>query len=76
MSTKLVSVRILYWRPDFPRLLNTFFTQMDDEVPGLIKVRKFLRHWDEEIDARIREVALAIADSSDWKRGSWETLAW
>lgn len=55
----LLTIRMLYFLPDHPAILNEFILQQMDMPPRFPELRRFLRFWDTEIDARIHTVELA-----------------
>ena len=56
---QLVTVQVIYYRPDYKHLLQDFVWQTEDEIPPLPRVKKFLRYWKDNISAVISEVYLA-----------------
>jgi uncharacterized protein Usg len=52
-------VGILYYRLDFPLLLQEFYWQTEDIVPDLPRVHRFLNYWRLNIEATIREVNIS-----------------
>lgn len=55
---KLITVNILYFRPDFVHLLQEFTWQTEDLIPKLPRVHVFLKYWQENIEATISEVMI------------------
>lgn len=49
----LTSAEILYRMPDHPALLQTFLWQFEDIAPEYPRLRRFLDHWEREIEAAI-----------------------
>ncbi len=68
MDRELVTLGVLYYRPDHRLLLNEFWWQTMDWVPGLPRVHLFLEHWERNIDAQIAEVLWSSTTRSDWRR--------
>jgi len=60
-STKPVLLKVYYYIPDHPALLQEFSWAFDDFIPELVKTHKFLRHWHTSIDAVISEVLISIS---------------
>ncbi|WP_156255543.1 usg protein [Sandarakinorhabdus oryzae] len=58
----LATVDINYWRPDHPRLLQTFSWQLYDLAPQFPELKRFLDHWKREIEATIHSVRVAHRD--------------
>ncbi len=47
---------VLYRMPDHPAFLQTFSWQFEDIAPDYPRLRRFLDHWEKEIEARIHSV--------------------
>jgi uncharacterized protein Usg len=60
-TTKPVLLKVYYFIPDHPTLLQEFSWGFDDRVPELVRTHKFLRHWHQNIDAVISEVLISIS---------------
>jgi len=69
ISTKPVVLQIIYYRIDYPSLLQEFTWGYDDFVPELVKTHKFLNHWHKNINAVIAEALISIADGhqNNWR---------
>ena len=52
----LTTAEILYRMPDHPALLQTFSWQFEDVAPDYPRLRRFLDHWEREIEARTHSV--------------------
>jgi len=52
----LTSAEVLYRMPDHPTLLQTFFWQFEDKAPDYPRLKRFLDHWEREIEAIIQSV--------------------
>ena len=52
----LTSAEVLYRMPDHPTLLQTFFWQFEDISPDYPRLKRFLDHWEREIEAMIHSV--------------------
>ncbi|MBP0615227.1 usg protein [Jiella mangrovi] len=52
----LTSAEVLYRMPDHPTLLQTFFWQFEDMAPDYPRLKRFLDHWEREIEAMIHSV--------------------
>lgn len=59
----LVTVNVLYYRPRYVHLVQTFTWQTDDLVPEYPRVKKFLTYWKKEIGAVIKEVSITDSQS-------------
>lgn len=60
ISTKPVLLKVIYYRTDFPLLLQEFSWGYDDYIPELVKTHKFLNHWHKNINATISQILLSI----------------
>lgn len=58
----LLTTEILYYRPDYRSLLQSFVWQTMDEAPKFPRLAHFLDHWRREIDAVIHSIRIAHAD--------------
>ena len=59
---RLLTAEVIYYRPDFPRLLQSFTWQTVDLAPRFPRLAKFLDHWRREIEAVIHSINIAHAD--------------
>ena len=57
----LATVHILYYRRDYPSLLQSYTFQTYDWAPKYPTVHKFLRHWKNEITAPIHSITVSHA---------------
>lgn len=57
--TRIVTVRILYYNPDYRSILNEFVWQTADVVPELFRVHRFLNYWKDQIEAAVEEVTVS-----------------
>ena len=55
----LVIVNVLYYRPDYNNILQTFLWQTEDIVPDIPRVHTFLNYWKNNIEATIKEVMVS-----------------
>ncbi|OJV13715.1 MAG: hypothetical protein BGO27_00785 [Alphaproteobacteria bacterium 33-17] len=58
--TKLLTIEILYYLPDYPSILQSFTWQMEDISPTYPHLDRFLTYWDKEIIAKINSVNVSI----------------
>lgn len=58
-GARLLTADILYYRPDHPKLLQSFMWQTLDVAPGFPRLAKFLDHWRREIEAMIHSIRIA-----------------
>lgn len=59
---RVLTTEILYYRPDYRSLLQSFVWQTLDEAPRFPRLAHFLEHWRREIDAVIHSIRIAHAD--------------
>lgn len=67
---RLTTAEILYFLPDYTKLLQTYIWQDYDIAPDFPSLKKFLAFWEKEIEGRIHSVRLASADlitPGDWR---------
>jgi uncharacterized protein Usg len=65
--TTIVTLQIIYYRPDYCHLLNEFLWQTPDVVPGLIRVHSFLTYWKEKIQVPIKEILVSHGGDPEWR---------
>ena len=70
----LVTVNVMYFRPDYTSILNEFIWQTEDIVPELCRVHKFLNFWKDNIGAVIHRIEVAIPDK--FGRPTWRGVDW
>jgi uncharacterized protein Usg len=56
---RLTTADITYWRPDHPRLLQSFIWQDLDLAPKFPVLSEFLDFWHRNLDGRLHEVRVA-----------------
>ncbi|WP_102959172.1 usg protein [Mangrovicella endophytica] len=52
----ITTAEILYRMPDHPGLLQTFSWQFNDIAPDYPRLKRFLDHWEREIEGIIHSV--------------------
>ncbi|MCQ8782737.1 usg protein [Mangrovibrevibacter kandeliae] len=57
----LTSAEILYRMPDHPALLQSFSWQFHDIAPDYPRLKRFLAHWEREVEAAIHSVRFSHA---------------
>jgi uncharacterized protein Usg len=67
----LVTVDIFYYRPDYQNIIQEFLWQTEDQIPEYYRVHKFLNHWKNNIDAVIKEIFIATANTN---RSSYRSI--
>jgi uncharacterized protein Usg len=60
IKTQPVLLQVIYYRPDYPSIVQEFTWGFDDRVPELYRVHRFLNHWYQNIDAVIADILLSI----------------
>ena len=66
----LVTVRVVYFLPDYHDILQEFLWQTMDMRPGYPRIQRFLDYWRREIDAVIKEIDIAeINTPHNWRNG-------
>jgi uncharacterized protein Usg len=68
--THRVKVDIFYYIPQ-TLILQEFLWELDDVVPEMPRVHKFLNFWKDNIDARIAEVLVCHSNTSEWRKVDW-----
>ena len=56
---RLTTAEILYHRPDYPDLLQTYLWQEYDLAPRYPKLHGFLQFWQAKLDGRLHSVRIA-----------------
>jgi uncharacterized protein Usg len=56
---RLTTAEVLYYMPDYPKLLQSFMWQTLDIAPEYPRVHSFLDYWRKEIQAVIHSVRLS-----------------
>jgi len=70
----LVTVGIIYFRPDYQNIVQQFVWQTDDVPPELQRVRRFIDYWKHNIEAVIKSVEIAVPDRSG--KPTWQAADW
>jgi uncharacterized protein Usg len=65
--TTIVTLDIFYYRPDYQNLIQEFVWSLDDYVPELQRTHKFLKFWQQNIDAVIKEILLGVSGATPRK---------
>ena len=66
----LATVRIHYYMPDHPSLLQMFMMQQYDVAPRFPELDRFLNYWRREIEAAIHSVSVAhkhLIGPAEWR---------
>lgn len=64
---QLVLVGILYYRPDYPSLIQEFHWQTEDIIPSIPRVHKFLNFWKDNIEATIKDVNVCFRTGNTYR---------
>lgn len=59
----MTTVKVEYFIPDYPTILQEFVWQTLDQPPRFPRVKRFIHHWDENIEAIINEIFLTHVDT-------------
>lgn len=52
----VTTAEVLYRMPDHPRFLQSFSWQFNDVAPDYPRLKRFLDHWEREVEAVIHSV--------------------
>lgn len=63
-QTRLITISIYYYMPDYPSIVQEFVWQLEDIVPNIPRTHKFLNHWHHNIEATIQQILLCGMDQS------------
>lgn len=70
LDYSLVTVRVIYFLPDYHDLIQEFLWQTLDQRPRYPRVQRFLDHWRREIDAVIKEIEISELNTpQQWRHG-------
>ena len=58
---RLTTAEVIYHLPDHPSLLQTFIWQTMDIAPAFPQLRKFLRHWEENLEGKLHSTKVMSA---------------
>lgn len=58
---RLATAEVLYYMPDNPKLLQTFFWQTLDLAPEFPRIQRFLDFWRREIEGVIHSVTISAS---------------
>lgn len=56
---RLTTIQIIYYLPDYRSILQEFLWQTLDKAPEYPRMHKFLRYWEENIEAPIYSAKIA-----------------
>lgn len=57
----MTTAEVLYFFPDYPRVLQAFIWQTMDFNPDYPRIRQFLRYWEQHIEGRLHSVTVVSA---------------
>jgi uncharacterized protein Usg len=57
---RLTTAEILYHRPDYPALLQSYLWQEYDLVPRFPQLNRFLNFWESKLDGKLHSVRVAV----------------
>jgi uncharacterized protein Usg len=58
---RLTTAEVIYHLPDHPSLLQTFIWQTMDIAPTFPSVRKFLAHWEKNLEGKLHSAKVMSA---------------
>ena len=64
----LVTLNVYYWMPDYQHILNLFSFQDDDVPPEYPRMQRFVKYWEENLEAKIKEIQIGSVNQSDIRR--------
>ena len=67
-----VSVNVIYYMPDHKNVLNEFIWSTLDKKPKYPRIQKFLSYWEDEIQAKIKQVIIVDGvpfEIQEWRNG-------
>jgi uncharacterized protein Usg len=62
---ELTTIHVYYWMPDYLHILNLFSFQDDDVPPEYPRMQRFVKYWEENLEARIKEIQIGSTDQSE-----------
>ena len=62
---ELTTIHVYYWMPDYLHILNLFSFQDDDVPPEYPRMQRFVKYWEETLEARIKEIQIGSTDQSE-----------
>ncbi|MBT3991428.1 MAG: Usg family protein [Rhodospirillaceae bacterium] len=74
---RLTTAEVIYHLPDHPSLLQTFIWQTMDIAPSFPSVRKFLLHWEKNLEGKLHSAKIMSASlikPSEFRRVDQEWL--
>lgn len=69
---RLTTAEILYFMPDYPKLLQSYIWQDYDLAPYFPTFHQFLDFWDHHLEGKRHSVTLAY--ESPFKRNGWRQV--
>lgn len=63
----IVTIEVIYYRPDYNSILQSFLWQTQDVVPELIRVHRFLTFWKKELQVPIQQILVSHGGTTDWR---------
>ena len=61
----IVNLDLYYYMPDYADIIQQFIWQTNDITPELPRVHKYLKYWQYNIDAVIKEARVAYTDNQN-----------
>tara|TARA_B110000495_G_C22922570_1_gene539010 strand:- start:712 stop:903 length:192 start_codon:yes stop_codon:yes gene_type:complete len=54
--------------PDYQHILNLFSFQDDDVPPEYPRMQRFVKYWEENLEAKIKEIQIGSVNRPDIRR--------
>ncbi len=65
---ELTTIQVFYWMPDYEHILNLFMFQDDDCPPEYPRMQRFVKYWEENIEAKIKEIQIGSVNQSNIRK--------
>ena len=65
---ELTTIHVYYWMTDYRHILNLFSFQDNDIPPEYPRMQRFVKYWEENIEARIKEIQIGSINQSNIRR--------
>ena len=65
---ELTTIHVYYWMPDYRHILNLFSFQDDDIPPEYPRMQQFVKYWEENIEARIKEIQIGSVNQTNIRK--------
>ena len=65
---EVTTIHVYYWIPDYQHILNLFSFQDDDIPPEYPRMQQFVKYWEENIEAKIKEIQIGSVNQPNIRR--------